>query len=209
MGGALNSGPSGWDSESGAMLGSQLVVSKFQRLPQAGSESHWFALATRSRHEKTIFSVLETKGIEAFLPLISQLHRWSDRKKLVRVPLFPGYLFVRLNGTADLRLQALETRGIVGFVGSGGKGLPIPDKQIQDIQTVLASKAPCALFPFLRAGQRVRIRGGCLDGIEGILVARNEDRSLVISVEPILQSVAIRIKGYEIEVLAPPRSSAA
>jgi transcription antitermination factor NusG len=185
------------------------AVTEFHRFPHVGSECHWFALATRARHEKKVLSLLEAKGVETFLPLISQLHRWSDRKKLVRVPLFPGYLFVRLNGTVDLRLRALETRGIIGFVGSGGKGLPIPDKQIQDIQTVLASDAPCALFPFLRVGQRVRIRGGCLDGIEGILTARNDDRSVVISVEPILQSVAIRIEGYEIEVLAPPRSSAA
>ena len=188
---------------------SPLVVTGFSRLPQAGSERHWFALETRSRHEKKVLALLEAKGVEAFLPLISQLHRWSDRKKLVQVPLFPGYLFVRLDGTADARLRALETRGIVGFVGSGGKGLPIPDKQIEDIQTVLASRAPCTLFPFLRAGQRVRIRGGCLDGIEGLLVARNDDRSLVISVAPILQSIALRIEGYEIEVLAPPRSSAA
>lgn len=185
---------------------SPLVVTGF---PQAGSECHWFALETRARHEKKVLALLEAKGVETFLPLLAQLHRWSDRKKLVRVPLFPGYLFVRHDGTAEARRRALETRGLVGFVGNGGKGLPIPDKQIQDIQTVLASHAPCALFPFLRAGQRVRIRGGCLDGIEGILVARNEDRSLVISVEPILQSVAIRIEGYEIEVLAPPRSSAA
>jgi transcription termination/antitermination protein NusG len=208
MSGALNPGSSGWDSESGALLEQPIApaVTEFQRLPRA---FHWFALATRSRHEKKVLALLEAKGIETFLPLLSQLHRWSDRKKLVRVPLFPGYLFVRLDGTVETRGRALEARGIVGFVGSGGRGLPIPDKQIEDIQTVLASQAPCALFPFLRAGQRVRIRGGCLDGIEGLLVARNDDRSLVISVEPILQSVAIRIEGYEIEVLAPPRSSAA
>jgi transcription antitermination factor NusG len=209
MSGDVNPGSSGWDSESGAMPESPLVVTNFERLPHAGSERRWFALETRSRHEKKVLALLEAKGVETFLPLLSQLHRWSDRRKLVQVPLFPGYLFVRHDGTTDARLRALQTRGIVGFVGSGGQGLPIPDKQIEDIQTVLASHAPCTLFPFLRAGQRVRIRGGCLDGIEGILVARNEDRSLVISVEPILQSLAIRIEGYEIEVLAPPRSSAA
>ena len=206
MSGVVNPGSSGWDSESGAVPESNIAVTG---LAQAGSARQWFALGIRSRHEKKVLALLEAKGVETFLPLVSQLHRWSDRRKLVQVPLFPGYLFVRLDGTAGTRLRALATRGIVGFVGSSGQGLPIPDKQIEDIQTVLASQAPCTLFPFLRAGQRVRIRGGCLDGIEGILVARNDDRSLVISVAPILQSVAIRIEGYEIEVLAPPRSSAA
>ncbi len=172
-------------------------------------EPQWYALQTSPRHEKKVDLQLRQKGVTTFLPLISEVHRWSDRRKTIQAPLFPGYTFVRLTPTAGNRLQVLRTTGVLSFVGNSGSGLPIPDKQIEDIQKVLAHKAPCVLYPFLRVGQRVRICGGCLNGIEGILVARNADRSLVLSVEPILQSLAIRIEGYEIEVLAPPRSSAA
>jgi transcription antitermination factor NusG len=87
----------------------------------------------------------------------------------------------------------------VGFVGICGVGLPIPDKEIEDIQTLLAQNVTCALYPFIRMGQRVRIRGGCLDGVEGILVAKNSDRNLVVSIELIQQSVAVRIDGYDVE----------
>ena len=87
----------------------------------------------------------------------------------------------------------------MGFVGICGVGLPIPDKEIEDIQTLLAQNVTCALYPFIRMGQRVRIRGGCLDGVEGILVAKNSDRNLVVSIELIQQSVAVRIDGYDVE----------
>jgi len=137
-----------------------------------------------------------------FLPLLSQMHRWSDRSKTVQVSLFPGYTFVRLIATPESCIRILQTPGVVGFVGTGRRGIPIPDKQIEDVQTVLTQEIPCAIFPFLRVGQRVRIRGGCLDGIEGLLTAFKGDCSLVISVESILQSLAIRIEGYDVEILS-------
>jgi transcription antitermination factor NusG len=96
----------------------------------------------------------------------------------------------------------LQTAGVVSFIGNGRCGVPIPDKQIEDIQIVLTHRVPCAIYPFLRVGQRVRIRGGCLDGIEGLLIAFKGDRTLVISVESILQSLAIRIEGYNVEILS-------
>lgn len=165
-----------------------------------------YALRTYPRHEKKVAAQLVNKGLTTFLPLLSQTHRWSDRRKVVQVPLFPGYAFVRIVATAEACLPVLRTAGVVSFVGISGRGIPIPDKQIEDIQTVLAHNVPCVLYPFLRAGQRVRIRGGCLDGIEGVLVARNSDRSLVMSVEPILQSLAIRIEGYDVEIISPPQA---
>jgi transcription termination/antitermination protein NusG len=168
----------------------------------APSEEHWYALYTRARHEKAVAALLQQKGMTVFLPLFSRVHRWSDRSKTVQVSLFPGYTFVRVIATPESCVRVLQTPGVVGFVGTGRRGVPIPDKQIADVQTVLAQNIPCAIFPFLRVGQRVRIRGGCLDGIEGLLVAFKGDRSLVISVDSILQSLAIRIEGYDIEILS-------
>lgn len=170
------------------------------------AEEHWYALYTRARHEKAVDASLRQKGVTTFLPLLSRVHRWSDRRKTVQVSLFPGYTFVRVSATAETCVRILQTAGVVGFVGIGRRGIPIPDKQIEDIQTVLTQNIPCAIFPFLRVGQRVRIRGGCLDGIEGRLVTLKGDRRLVISVEPILHSLSILLDGYDVEILSPSES---
>jgi transcription antitermination factor NusG len=143
---------------------------------------------------------LAGSGVNTFLPLVTHVHRWSDRRKAVQLPLFPGYAFVRIIPSAEERVRVLRVDGVVSFVGVQGEGTPIADAEIEDIHRLLKN-VPCTSYPFLKVGQRVRIRGGCLDGIEGILVARNNSRSLVISVEPIQQSLAIRIDEYEIQPL--------
>ena len=170
----------------------------------AHEEPHWYAIQTRARHEKKVATQLQSKGATTFLPLLSQVHHWSDRRKMVHLPLFACYTFMRAVFSPEMCLMVLRTGGVVRLVGVQGKPLPVPDKQIEDIQTLLAQKVPCKLYPFLRAGQRVRIRGGCLDGIEGLLVDVKGDRSLVISVDSILQGVALRIEGYDVEILSPP-----
>jgi transcription antitermination factor NusG len=165
----------------------------------AVNEPRWYAIHTRARHEKKVTIELQDEGITTFLPLIAQRHRWSDRDKTIQVALFSCYTFVRLEACPQKRVTVLQTPGVLGFVGIRGAGLPIPDKEIEDIQTLLAHNVTCALYPFLKVGQRVRIRGGCLEGVEGILVAKNSDRSLVVSVELIQRSVAVRIDGYDVE----------
>jgi len=169
--------------------------------PTISAEEHWYALYTRARHERVVASSLRQKGMTTFLPLIARTHRWSDRQKDVQVSLFPGYIFVHLAPTAEAYLDVLKTAGVVSFVGSGRRGIPIPDKQIEDIQTLLGQNVPCAIFPFLRVGQRVRVRGGCLDGIEGRLATLSGNRSLVITIEPILHSLSIRLRGFDVEIL--------
>jgi len=167
-------------------------------------KSSWYAIQTRARHEKKVAAQLRNKGVNTFLPLLTQVHRWSDRCKMVQLPLFPCYTFACLAPSAEARLIVLQTAGVVCLVGSAGNPLPIPDKQVEDIRTLLAQDVPCKLHPFLRTGQRVRIRGGCLDGIEGIIMAFKGRRSLVISVDAVQQSVAICIEGYHVEILSPP-----
>jgi transcription termination/antitermination protein NusG len=184
------------------------LVSTDRAIVSAPPEGQWYALYTRSRHEKAVAALLQQKSVTTFLPLFPRVHRWSDRKKTVQVALFPGYTFVRADATPESCVRILQTPGVVGFVGTGRRGIPIPDKQIEDIRTLLARNISCAVFPFLRMGQRVRIRGGCLNGIEGRLVALKGDRSLVISVEPILRSLAIRLDGYDVEIISPNESVA-
>lgn len=145
-------------------------------------------------------SHLQRKGIETFLPVLEEIHRWSDRQKRVDTLLFSGYTFARFNPASWSRMDLLRTVGVIGLIEFAGQVIPVPAKQIDDLQTLLSQKVPCALHAFLKIGQRVRIRGGCLDGLEGILDGRGE-KNLVISFESIERSVAIRIEGYELELI--------
>jgi transcription antitermination factor NusG len=160
----------------------------------------WYAVRTRSRHEKIATQQLQTRGIETYLPVVIQTHRWSDRKKQVEVPLFSGYTFVRLAyASNEQRIQVLQTHGIAGFVGVQRTGVPIPDHQIEDIRTLLGNKVSVEAHSFLKIGQRVRVRGGALDGVEGILVSHDAGKKLVISLESIERSLSIRVEGYDVE----------
>ncbi len=159
----------------------------------------WFAIETRPRHEKRVAAGLKEKGIDAFLPLISAMHKWSDRRRLVQLPLFPGYVFVRIVNEMNLRVSVLRTSGVQKFVGIPKVGTSIPECQIAAIRAIVEQKIPLALHPFLSIGRRVRLRGGSLDGIEGILLAKNGDQSLVVSVDLIQRSVAMRVAGYQVD----------
>ena len=166
---------------------------------ESTAEQAWYAILTRCRFEKKAVRQLQNKGLETFLPLVKQVHRWSDRCQVVERPLFPGYGFVRLADSPAQRLRVLQTVGVTGFVMMNKFPVPVPEQQLEDVRLLLANKVACRAYPFLKAGQRVRIRGGCLDGLEGILVSENKDHSLVISIESIQRSLAIRIEGYDVE----------
>jgi transcription antitermination factor NusG len=159
----------------------------------------WFAVLTRPRFEKKVTAELQEKGIIAFLPLNSVLNRWSDRRRLVHLPLFPGYTFVRTSNSLEARVAVLRTSGVTGFAGVRGIGTPIPDQEIEAIQAVLERKIPFESYPYAKVGQQVRIRGGFLDGVIGTLAAVNGDQSLVVSVNLIQRSIAMRVSGFEIE----------
>jgi transcription antitermination factor NusG len=160
--------------------------------------SSWFAIQTKPRHEKKVAGDLQGRGVTAFLPLFSALHQWSDRRRLVQMPLFPGYVFVRIGGAADSRIPILRTNGVLNFVGIRGIGIAIPESQIDAVQTILDHQIPFTPYPFLSVGRQVRIQGGSLDGLQGILVAKNTDQSLIVSVELIQRSLAIRVAGYRV-----------
>jgi len=161
----------------------------------------WYAIRTRSRHEKIVAEQLVGHGIESFLPLVKRTHKWSDRAKEVELPLFAGYTFARLVLCSPDRLRVLKTHGVAGFVGKRGAGTPVPEGQIESVRTLLVNQIPIKDEPFLQIGQRVRIRGGALDGIEGNLAAHKGDRTLVIAIEPIDRLLSISIEGYRVEAV--------
>jgi len=164
-----------------------------------GGALRWYALHTRARHEKAIERRLREEGMLTFVPTIFETHRWSDRKKKVEVPLFSCYVFVRCALSAADRTRVHRVESVHGFVGSCGRSLPIPDDQIEGIQKVLTQTVGCRSYPFLKVGQRVRVRGGAMDGVEGVFVSENGEGSLVISINAIQRSIAVRIEGYDVE----------
>jgi transcription antitermination factor NusG len=166
----------------------------------AVEESRWYAIHTVARHEKRVAQQLQENRVHTFLPLMQQIRQWSDRRAKVEVPLFSCYAFVRTIRTAEERLKVLRTPGVLGFVGSERIGTPIPNEEIENLQTAIREKIPFTVHPFLTIGKRVRIRGGSLDGMEGILVGQNGDQRLVVSVELLKRSVAIRVEGYDVEL---------
>jgi len=190
--------------------GGALFVSALQRTTDellltspglALDQSSWFAIQTRPRYEKKVTVELQEKGIKTFLPLYSAMHQWSDRRLLVHLPIFPGYVFVRIAPVLNARISVLRTNGVTNFVGVRNIGVPIPDCEIEAVQAVLEGGGTFEPYPYLKVGQRVCIRGGCLDGVSGVLMAVNGDQSFIISVNLIQRSIAMRIEGYKVEAV--------
>lgn len=177
-----------------------MISAAMSIIPPEPQAKVWLALQTRYRFEKKVASALAGKGVEVFLPLRKENRAWSDRCRTLSVPLFPGYAFVRSARSLALRLLVMQTPGVMGFVSGSGTAAVVPEKQISDLQLLLARDVPFSSHPFLEAGRRVRIRGGCLEGIEGLLTECGPKR-LVLSVGSIRSSLAIEIHDYEVEVI--------
>ena len=165
----------------------------------AGETPNWYALLTRARHEKMVAYRLREHGVDAFLPLVTQVRHWRQRKKRVELPLFSCYVFAKLLPTNEDRLRALRIDGVFSLVGTRGAGTTIPDEQIESVRRLLEGHLLWGSHPFLKIGQRVRIRTGALDGVEGILVSRSGENTLVVSIDAIQRSLAVRIEGYDVE----------
>lgn len=156
----------------------------------------WFALYTRHQHEKAVTNILSKLGFCVFLPLYSTVHSWKDRQKELRLPLFPCYVF--LQGGLDRRLEVLKTPGVCSFVGTNGPAV-IPSPEIDALQRVMDTSFRIEPYPFLRSGDRVRIKSGLFEGIEGILVRKKNLYRLVLSVELVGKSAAVEVDGSTIE----------
>jgi transcription antitermination factor NusG len=175
-------------------------ISDSERLMKTDG-ARWYAAHTYARSEKAIECRLRAEGLTTFLPLATEVHRWSDRRKVMEVPLFACYVFIRLVMNYGHRLKVLNVDGVLSFVGGGGQGTPIPDPQIDAVRTLVSQKVAWSPHPFPAIGERVRILGGALDGIEGILLSRDRAETLVVSIEALQRSLAVRIAGYQVEAL--------
>ncbi len=154
----------------------------------------WFAIRVRSRCEKVVAMSARNKGFEEFLPLYQSCRRWSDRLRATELPLFPGYVFCRLD--PQHRLPLLTIPGVLHFVGIGKIPAPIEDTEVAAIQTAVRSGLSTEPCPFLDVGQRVRLDDGPLAGLEGILVGTSKGERIVVSVTVLKRSVAVAIERH-------------
>jgi transcription antitermination factor NusG len=167
----------------------------------AAEEAEWYAIHTVARHEKRMVQQLQEVGASTFLPLMQQIRQWSDRRAAVQVPLFSCYAFVRTLQTSQDRLKVLPTPGVLGFVGNERLGVPIPREEIESLQTAIRERIPYAVHPFVASGKRVWIRGGVLNGIEGVLMEQTGSKHLGVSVDLLKKSVSIHVEGYYLELV--------
>jgi transcription antitermination factor NusG len=151
----------------------------------------WFALQVRTRHELGIAEHIRRLGYEEFLPLYKCRKRWSDRIKEVDSPLFPGYLFCRLD--PQYRLPILKIPGVMQIVGYNRQLIPVDEGEICAIQTLIASGLPNHPWPFLEVGEKVHIESGPLRGLEGVLAEIRGNRRLILSVTLLQRSVAVEL----------------
>jgi transcription antitermination factor NusG len=152
---------------------------------------HWYALRTRSRHEKLVRDQLDKQGIEPLLPTVKRLSQWKDRKKEIEVPLFAGYCFVRFGQSAKLPVQKVS--GVVEIVGSGSRPEPIPDDEIEALKTLMVSVLPFDPHPYLHEGMAVEVVRGPLQGVRGILLRKDKRHRLLVGITLIQQAAAVEI----------------
>jgi transcription antitermination factor NusG len=157
---------------------------------------HWYALRTRSRHEKVVRDQLDKQGIEPLLPTVKRLSQWKDRKKEIEVPLFSGYCFVRFG--SEQKLPVLKTVGVVDIVGGSHGPEPIPEHEIAAIQTLMDSVLPYDPHPYLHQGMLVEVVRGPLQGVKGILLRKDKRHRLILGVRLIQQAAAVEIHAGDV-----------
>jgi transcription antitermination factor NusG len=152
----------------------------------------WYGLRVRSNHEQIASTVLRSKGYTPFLPSYKVRKRWTDRIKETESPLFPGYVFCRLD--ASDRLPVLMSTGVVGIVGIGKVPEPIAEEEIAAIQAVLDSGLPALPWPYVHPGDRVRVECGPLRGVQGVVESVNNHRRLVVSVTLLQRAISVELE---------------
>lgn len=165
--------------------------------------AQWYALRVRSHFERAVALAARLKGFEEFLPVCQNRRKWSDRSKPVEAPLFPGYVFCRLD-VRD-RFPLLTIPGVLHVVGVGKVPLPIDDAEIALIQNATRSRLPLEPWPFQEFGQRVKVENGPLVGIQGFLIHAEEQYRVVVNLPVLRRAVAVEIELSWVQALEGSR----
>jgi transcription antitermination factor NusG len=182
-------------------MGIQVSDHILNNLSFAGALDHaeWYAVYTNARHEKRVTKYLTGRMVECYLPSYKSVRRWQDRRKEVELPLFPGYLFVKIAYRS--RLHVVTAPGVVQIVSFDGRPAPIRPAEIEALREGMSRARRCEPHPYLKVGKTVRVRSGPLAGMKGILIRRKEGFRLVLSIELIMRSVAIEVDEADVEAV--------
>ena len=167
----------------------------------AEKEKNWHALYVASRQEKKIFEKLQKKNIETYLPIIKTMKQWSDRKKMVELPLLNGYIFVKIDSTENEK--TLQTPGVVNFVRAEGKIAKVREIEIERLKQLINLGYQLEVNGMKRnykEGDKVKIISGALKNIEGFVVENKEGRYIDVLLESIGQTIRVKLPQ---EILIP------
>jgi transcription antitermination factor NusG len=156
----------------------------------------WYAAYTAPRHEKSVLQHLESRSVEGYLPLYGSTRQWNGRRAFVQLPLFPGYLFVRI--APEHRTRVLEVPGVLSIVSSQGRLTPLPAGEVEALRAALETRKS-EPHPSLARGKRVRIKVGPLRGLEGVIVKQTRRLRMVVSIDCIMQSFAVELEASDLE----------
>lgn len=159
---------------------------------------NWYVAHVSSRHEKAVAAQLQSRNIEHLLPLYEATHQWKNRPATVKLPLFPGYVFVRI--PMSHRLSVLVVPGVAGLVSFGGSPAPVPDSEIAAVRETVDRKLQFEPCPYVGIGSRVLITCGPLQGLEGLVMRSKGKFKLVLSIDLILRSVAVEVDAADVEM---------
>ena len=165
-------------------------------LPAPSPEPRWYAVYTCANHEKRVAAELGARDVEHFLPLYSSMRRWKDRRVQLQLPLFPGYVFVRL-ALRD-RQRVVQIPSVVRLVGFGGLATALPDTEVDIMRSGLSQSLCAEPHPFLTVGRRVRITGGPFAALEGILKRKRSNLRVVVSLALIQRSVSVEVSAADL-----------
>jgi transcription termination/antitermination protein NusG len=168
-------------------------------LPAEYCVARWYAAYTSANHEKRVAEQMGAREVEHFLPLYASVRKWKDRRVTLELPLFPGYVFVRMALRDRLRVQQIP--GVARLVGFDGAPAALPEEEIEALRTSLAKGVRAEPHPFLTVGRKVRVKCGPLAGVEGILLKRKGKFRVVISIELIQRAVAVEMELADVEAV--------
>jgi transcription antitermination factor NusG len=171
-------------------------------LPAAFMEPRWYAAYTCANHEKRVAAELGARKVEHYLPLYKSVRRWKDRRVQLELPLFPGYVFLRL-ALCD-RMRVVPIPSLVRLVGFGGLPAALADGEMEILRLGLGQSLLAEPHPFLTVGRRVRIVGGPFAGLEGVLKRKKSNLRVVVSLELIQRSVAVDVDAADVTRLKQP-----
>jgi transcription antitermination factor NusG len=178
--------------------GSLQDSSETAHMPSETGDPQWFAIAVKPRFDKAVSRMLESKGFETLLPLYKKHLKYAARSRVSELPLFPGYVFCRFSVLT--RLPVLTTPGVTQILGTGNRPIPLSETEIDSLKKAIDAHLPLQPFPFLQAGQKVRVEEGALTGVVGIVIRSKQSLRLVLSVTLLQRSVLLEVDGQRVSV---------